>query len=65
MPLPNDLTKDTKAIIASNLTVALSVLVASGKKEEDAKPLIVGWLHLLFDQVFEQKADDYTFPELR
>jgi hypothetical protein len=61
MSLPNDLSKDTKAIIASNLTVALSVLVASGKKEEDAKPIIIGGLRLLFDQIPDQPPNNFLF----
>lgn len=61
MPLPNDLSKDTKAIIASNLTVALSVLVASGQKQEDAKPKIIDWIRTLFDEIPDQPPNDFLF----
>ena len=64
MTIPNDLSKDTKAIIAANLTVALSVLVTSGQNEKDATVKITGWLHSLFDQLFPDKDEDYPFRKI-
>ncbi len=65
MTLPNDLSNDAKSIIASNLTVALTVLVASGTKEEDGKPIIIERFRSLFNQISGHQETDYAFPWMR
>ena len=55
------MTEDTKAIVASNLTAALAVLVASGKKENESKTQINKWYAEL---CAPSQKPELMFPEL-
>lgn len=44
--------KESKSIIASNLTTALAILVASGKSQEDGISIIEQWYHHFYSQGF-------------
>jgi hypothetical protein len=61
MALPNNLTKETRAVIASNFTVAVAILTVAGREEKEAKKLVNKWYEELY---VPDPAGKPLFPEL-